>query len=190
MFSIVFYLFLVAKICQTYQLIGGQNIAKSCKIHQNPISMGFQPSFWWRRISQPSTISLLAGSTPTPLKNMSSSVGMLIPNWMEKLNKIKTCSKSPTMQIGIDCKPHCSYPNGLQKILHLLLQRRFFLTKSKNRQRRSIRVWWFKHGDITNQNGNLSMNHGDLTMIQEDLTMNHGDFTIQNVELKPSNMGI
>ena len=35
----------------------------------------------------------LIGGWPTPLKNVSSSVGMIIPNWMEKW---KTCSKPPT----------------------------------------------------------------------------------------------
>ena len=37
--------------------------------------------------------SFLVGGWPTPLKNMSSSVGMIIPNWMEKKNK---SSKPPT----------------------------------------------------------------------------------------------
>jgi hypothetical protein len=37
----------------------------------------------WPMIEQKSVCVALVGGIPTPLKNMSSSVGMILPNWME-----------------------------------------------------------------------------------------------------------
>ena len=52
----------------------------------------------------------LVGGIPTPLKNMSSSVGMIIPNWMEKQ---KSCSKPPT---SIQLSKSAQLPKVFSKI--------------------------------------------------------------------------
>jgi len=53
--------------------------------------------------------------------------------------------------IGIDCKPHCGYPNGLLEILHLPL---------RVDPHKVIKVNGWLNGDFTQQHGDLSVNMG------------------------------
>ena len=57
----------------------------------------------------------LVGGIPTPLKNMSSSVGMIVPYNV----KNKKCSKPPTSYQATELNKNCSFGTSVKSLVRL-----------------------------------------------------------------------
>ena len=88
--------------------------------NDNPIITQYITINRYYTLILPCLFIILIGGWPTPLKNMSSSVGMILPNYW---GKQKPCSKPPTSIYIYIYQWDTGYPDTLQKICFIIICR-------------------------------------------------------------------